>query len=126
MYAVNEGVEWLILTNAVTWQVYHLTGGLPVVVDLALDVNLLGDETVAQKTGQLFYITREALKRRQMDELWKAKRATAPGSLAKVVLSPTVTESIRKELRRSTGQTVDTGDITRLLRETVIRPECFT
>ncbi len=28
---VNEGIEWLILTNGVVWQVYHLTGGLPVV-----------------------------------------------------------------------------------------------
>ncbi len=126
MYAVNEGVEWLILTNAVTWQVYHLTGGLPVVVDLALEVNLLGDETLAQKAGQLFYISREALKRRLIDELWKAKRATAPQSLASVLLSDVVTDSIRKELRRSTGQNVDTGEISRLLRETVLRPECIT
>src|SRR5919198_2960542 len=29
MYAVNEGVEWIILTNGATWQVYHLTPGLP-------------------------------------------------------------------------------------------------
>ena len=105
---------------------YHLTGGLPVVVDLALDVNLLGDETAAQKASQLFYITREALKRRQIDELWKAKRATAPGSLAKVVLSPSVTESIRKELRRTTGQNVDIGDMARHLMETVVRRECLS
>src|SRR5436190_18207618 len=30
MYAVNEGVEWVILTNGAVWQVYHLSGGLPV------------------------------------------------------------------------------------------------
>ncbi|SEP52119.1 type I restriction enzyme HsdR N-terminal domain-containing protein, partial [Amycolatopsis saalfeldensis] len=36
MYAVNEGVEWMILTNGQVWQVWHLTGGLPVAVDLAL------------------------------------------------------------------------------------------
>ncbi|MFI0431780.1 MAG: hypothetical protein ACH36H_01400 [Candidatus Nanopelagicales bacterium] len=35
-YAVNEGVEWMVLTNGQIWQAYHLTGGLPVVVDLAL------------------------------------------------------------------------------------------
>ncbi len=34
MYAVNEGVEWIILTNGVVWQTYHITGGLPVVIDL--------------------------------------------------------------------------------------------
>ncbi len=28
MYAVNEGVEWVLLTNGAVWQVYHLTGGL--------------------------------------------------------------------------------------------------
>ena len=39
MYAVNEGVEWLILTNGSNWQVYHVTGGLPVVIDLAFDTS---------------------------------------------------------------------------------------
>lgn len=126
MYAVNEGVEWLILTNGVNWQVYHLTGGLPVIVDLAFDVSLLSDDTVAEKAGQLFYISLESLKRRQIDELWKAKRATSPKSLANVVLTPVVADSIRKELRRSTGQNVETAEVTRLLRETVLRPECFT
>ena len=86
------------------WQVYHLTGGLPVVIDLAFDVNILGDETLAEKAGQLFYISMESLKRRQIDELWKAKRASRRSR------SPTspiryVTESIRKELRRTTGRT---------------------
>ena len=27
MYAVNEGVEWMILTNGQVWQVWHLTAG---------------------------------------------------------------------------------------------------
>ena len=50
-YAVNEGVEWVILTSGVVWQVYHITGGLPIVVDLALEVDLLGDETLTQKAN---------------------------------------------------------------------------
>jgi len=89
-------------------------------------LHALGDETVAQNANQLFYISKEALKRRQIDELWKAKRATAPKSLANVVLSNAVTESIRKELRRTTGQNVEGAQIIRLMKETVLRPECFT
>jgi phage anti-repressor protein len=76
MYAVNEGVEWIILTNGAVWQVYHITGGLPVVIDLALEVDLLGEEPPAHKVNQLFYLCRESLKKRQIDELWKARRAT--------------------------------------------------
>lgn len=125
MYAVNEGVEWMILTNGVDWRAYHLSGGLPVQIDLALDVNLLGDETPTEKANQLFYLTRESLGRRQIDELWKAKRATSPKSLAQILSSDAVVNSVRKELYRATRQTVDNAEVERLLRETVIRPECL-
>lgn len=125
MYAVNEGVEWIILTNADQWQVYHLTGGLPVQVDLALDVNLLSEETVKQKVDAFFYLTRESLKRSQISEIWKAKLATSPQSLANAVLSEQVVESIRKELRRTTGHKADSAEIVNLLQSSVIRSECL-
>lgn len=96
MYAVNEGVEWIILTNGADWRVYHLSAGLRVEIDLALDVNLVGEEPLGKKADQLFYLTREALKRKQLDEVWKAKRATSPKSLARVVASRAVVEAARR------------------------------
>jgi predicted type IV restriction endonuclease len=124
-YAVNEGVEWVILTSGVVWQVYHITGGLPIVVDLALEVDLLGEDTVTQKSNQLYYLTRESLKRRQIDSLWQAKRATSPKSLAKVLCSENVVTAIRRELKRATGQTVTDEEVVRLINQTVLRPECL-
>ncbi len=124
-YAVNEGVEWVILTSGVVWQVYHITGGLPIVVDLALEVDLFGEETLAQKANQLYYLTRESLKRRQIDSLWQAKRATSPKSLAKVLCSENVVTAIRRELKRTTGQSVTDPEVVRLLNATVLRPECL-
>jgi predicted type IV restriction endonuclease len=125
MYAVNEGVEWVILTNGAVWQVYHLTAGLPVVIDLALEVDLLSDESPSRKVNELFYLTRESLKRRQIDELWKVKRATSPQSLAEVLVSEAVVEEVRKELRRKTGHNVDPAELVRLLQETVLKPDCL-
>src|SRR6185369_4632471 len=124
-YAVNEGVEWVILTSGVVWQVYHITGGLPVVVDLALEVNLFGEDTLAHKANQLYYLTKESLKRRQIDSLWQAKRATSPKSLAKVLCSDSVVTAIRKELKRTTGQSVTEPEVAKLLNATVLRPECL-
>lgn len=124
-YAVNEGVEWCILSNAQTWQVWHLTGGLPVVMDLTLEVDLLDETSLSQKSNLLFYLTRESLRRRQIDDLWKQKAATSPKRLVAAVLSETVIDAVRKELRRSSGQSVDRAEIGRLLRETVIRPEAI-
>ena len=125
MYAVNEGVEWMILTNGPHWLVYHLTGGLPVQIDLAIDVNLLGEETLASKVNQMFYVSREALKRRAIDDLWKEKAATSPKVLAATVLSDAVVSSIRKELRRRTDRNIAEAEIARLVRGTLIRPEAL-
>ncbi len=94
-------------------------------MDLALDVDLLGGGTVTQKVNQLFYLTRESLKKRQIDGLWRARRATSPACLAEVLVSEPVLAAVRKELKRKTGHKTEDAEISRLLRETVIRDECF-
>lgn len=122
-YAVNEGVEWMILTNGQVWQVWHLTGGLPVVVDLALEVDLLSDAVAAQKAEALFHLSKEAFKRRLLDELWRAKAATSPKSLANVMLSDSMIEALRKELRKQTGHNADPSELKKTVCGEVIRPE---
>ncbi|MQA88537.1 MAG: hypothetical protein GEV03_28970 [Streptosporangiales bacterium] len=125
MYAVNEGVEWMILSNGQVWQVYHLTGGLPVVVDLALEVDLLAEDSLVHKTDGLFYLSKEALKKRLLDDLWRAKAATSAKSLAGALLSESVVDAVRKELRRRTSYNGDIAELARILREQVIRPDAL-
>jgi hypothetical protein len=125
MYAVNEGVEWVVLTNGSVWRVYHITGGLPMILDLAIDVNLLGEEHIQKKADKLFYLTKESLKKKQIDELWRTQRATSPRALAEIVLTPLVVTTIQKELKKRTGYNVDVDKVKALLQATVLRPECF-
>lgn len=125
MYAVNEGVEWMMLTNGQVWQAYHLTGGLPVIVDMALEVDLLAEVPLGDKVGGLFFLTKESLKRRQIDDLWAQVKATSPQMLAQVVLSDPVVEAIRKELRRQTGQRVECDEVRSLLSDTVLRADAL-
>jgi hypothetical protein len=123
MYAVNEGVEWMVLTNGAVWQVWHLSPGMPVAVDLAFEVDLLADASVASKANLLFYLCRESLRRHQIDELWRVKRATSPSSLTRVILSDGVLQAARRELRRQTGHAADVAELRRLLVDTVLRPD---
>ncbi|MEZ4554408.1 MAG: type I restriction enzyme HsdR N-terminal domain-containing protein [Dehalococcoidia bacterium] len=123
MYAVNEGVEWMILTNGAVWQVWHLSPGMPVTIDLVIETDLLSSATPQQKTSELFYLTIEALKRKQIDELWKARSATSPKALAAVLRSENVLEAVRRELRRASGHRIEAPELLRLLNDTVIRAD---
>lgn len=126
MYAVNEGVEWCILTNGQHWKVYHITGGLPMIIDLALDIDLLDATTPSPKKAEmLYFLTKESFRRKDIDEVWKAKRATSPKSLAHVIVSPVLVATIQRELRKETGYKAEEEEILRLLKDTVLRTECF-
>jgi hypothetical protein len=87
-----------------------------------LEVDLLGKDGAAAKADALFYLSRDAFKRRLVDDLWKARAATSPKSLAGVLVSEAVVEAVRKELRRQTGYNAEPKDLVRVLRDEVIRP----
>ena len=124
-YALNEGCEWILLTNGHDWQIYRITPALPFEVDLVMEANILSDESPAQKISKFFYLTREAMKRNRIDELWETRRATSPKALADALCSNTVIDAIRKEIKKKTGQTVEIKTILDLMRETVIRTDCL-
>lgn len=123
MYAVNEGVEWMVLTNGAVWQAYHLTGGLPVVVDMAFEVDLLGPASLAEKTELMFLLHREALKRRRIDEVWRHRAATEPGALLDVLLSESMLDQLRKEVKRRTGTATTAAALSEVIRTEIVDPK---
>lgn len=123
MYAVNEGVEWLLLTNGRVWQVWHLTGGLPVALDLVMEVDLLDPETTPKTSADhLWHLSKEAMRRRTIEEVWRARAATAPKKLAEVIMTDNVIAEIRRELRRQTGYNAEPTDLAKFIKSTVIGP----
>ena len=122
-YAVKEGLEWLILTNGQMWQVYHVTAatGRPVQTELLFETDLLGDETPAKKTDKLFLIHREALKKNAIADEWRKRAATSPTAIARALVSESVVDAIRKEIRSHTRFNADGGDLERLIRTEVVR-----
>jgi predicted type IV restriction endonuclease len=123
-YAVKEGLEWLILTNGQHWQVYHVTAatGRQVQTELLFEVDLLGDETPTKKVDKLFLIHRDALKKNIIAEEWRRRAATSPTAIASALVSASVLDALRKEVRTRTKFNPDVDDLDALLRTEVVRP----
>lgn len=122
-YAVKEGLEWLILTNGKVWRVYHVTAatGRQVQTELSFEVDLLGEETPTKKTDKLFLIHREALKKNLIAEDWRRKAATSPVAIAQSLLSQTVLDAIRKDIRNRTKFNAETDDLAVLIKNEVVK-----
>jgi hypothetical protein len=123
-YALKNGVQWAILTNAQHWQLYHVQAltGEQSELTLVVDIDLL-DAAVkpAERTNRLFLMSREGIQKGRLEAFWKEKFATSPKALKPVLLSDAVVGEIRKELWRKTKQRVDESDLrtalTKLLNE---------
>lgn len=102
-YAVNEGVDWLILTNAKQWQVYHLKAeGLPIQTDLVIDIDLI-DSQPKEIESALFNLHLVAMKKKVILDVWKRVEATSEPKVIKALLTSSVVKEVRLTLAKQTG-----------------------
>lgn len=113
-YALKEGVQWAILTNAQVWQVYHVSPGKgqQSEVVLVFEVDIL-DESVknSQKADLLFLISREGISRGRLDDYMSAQNAVSPKTLRPILLSEEVLDEIRRQVKKKTKHNVEPKEL---------------
>lgn len=103
-YAANSGVTWVVLTNGVTWKVYHLTFGNFVENELIYEFNVL--EMSAKKQSDvemLYYLCLEAFAKNSkatLDDLRAQKQILNRFIVGRVMLTDAGVDSIRKCLKK--------------------------
>jgi len=113
-YALKEGVQWAILTNAQVWQAYHVTPvkGQQSEVTRIFEVDIL-DETLkpSAKADLMFLISKEGLSKGRLADYLSAQNAVAPKTLKPIFLSDDVLAAIKKEIKKKTKHNIDTKDL---------------
>jgi predicted type IV restriction endonuclease len=113
-YALKEGVQWAILTNAQVWQAYHVmpVKGQQSEVTLIFEVDIL-DENLkpSLKTDLMFLISKEGLSKGRLAEYLSAQNAISPKTLKPIFLSDDVLSAVRREIKRKTKFNVDPKDL---------------
>lgn len=117
-YATSEGIDWLILTNGSRWQVYHVTFTKPITRDLVIDVDLT-EGPAPQVVDEMHYLTKESLRRGELERVWRERTAVGPCNLLRVLFSAPVLDRVRKELRTITGYNPSPDDLAQAIREMI-------
>ena len=124
-YAANQGVEWVILTNGVIWQIFRVSFGKPINEELILELDLLSlDPKSPSDLECLFLLTRRGLLRSVLDDYHAQREATNRFLLSALVLSEPVLKVIRRELKRlSPDVKIKLQDMKSALKEEVLKRE---
>lgn len=118
-YASKSGIQWVILTNAAQWHLYHLTfhesEGIDIVQVLLIDLlsETADDESLANQFATLH---RDSVAAGELEVLWQKFSALGPGGLIKCLFRESVLSQIRREVRRETGVMIPLKDIVGALK----------
>ena len=124
-YAANQGVEWVILTNGITWRIYKVTFAKPIDQELVVQLDLCTlDIKVDEHVEALYLLCKEGWVKSVLGDYHTRKQALSRFFIGAMVLSDPVLDVIRKELRRvSPDVKIDVEQIRGVLSGEVLKRE---
>lgn len=122
-YAANQGVEWVILTNASVWRVYQVLFAKPIDKRLLAEIDLTTVDLRKEASYDAIYpLTKEGFSKGAHIELRDRQDATSRFTLAALITeNESIRHAIRRELRRVVDVLVDDSDIVKVLKDEVIK-----
>ncbi len=122
-YAANQGVDWVLLTNGVSWRVYHIIFAKPIDQELVIDIDFCALNSRSDADVELLYLwCKEGWQRSVLGEYHTHKQALSRFFIGAMVLTDPVLEVLRRELRRvSPDVRIETEQIRAVMAAEVIK-----
>lgn len=109
-YAAEGNIRWVVLTNGIAWNLYHLSFGEGIEYERAFSLNLTTDpfDTVSELLGLLH---RQSIRKGDHEVFWQCRAALSPKSIGKALFAEEVIRFIRREIRKHEGILIDEEDL---------------
>lgn len=125
-YGANSGVEWVVLTNSVTWKVYSITFGKPVAAEIVYEFDFTTINPKKQNDLELlYYLTKEAMtkgNKTSLDEFHTQQQFVNKFTVSQILLSDTVLDAVRRALKKmSADAKVSNDEIQKIILEEIIK-----
>lgn len=124
-YAANQGVDWVALTNGITWRIYRLIFAKPIDFELVLEFDFCAVSTRSEADTELLYLLcKEGWQRSMLGEYHNQKQALSRFFISAMLQTDPVLDVVRKELRRmSPDVRIDNQQIRDVLLAEVLKRE---
>ncbi len=124
-YGAHEGIEWIVLTNALEWRLYRIKFGQPIEYELVssfciADINLKNEED----QRRLFLLCREGITSDAMGLYHQHISVLNKFTVAQVILGEPVISLVRREMRRLFPELkIEPDAIVELLNNEILKRE---
>lgn len=124
-YGANHGIQWIVLTNGINWQLYRIRFEKPINYDLVYSFDFTGINARGEKDrDNLFLISKEGLAKNAREEFYEKVQSVNRFVIGSLMLSEPTLSVLRRELRKfSDGVKIDIDEIKAMVRSEVLKRE---
>jgi predicted type IV restriction endonuclease len=124
-YAANQGVDWVVLTNGITWRVYKVTFAKPIDQELVVEIDFCNvNSRTDADIEKLYLLCKEGWIKSVIGEYHIQKQMLSRFFVAAAVLSQPCLDVIRRELKRVAPDVkISTEEIDGVLTAEVLKRE---
>src|SRR5258707_2656972 len=123
-YAANEGITWVVLSNGAVWRLYCLKFGKPIDKILVFEIDILSCDCKSDDIVSCFgNLTSEGYSKDSLADLLNQKQTSSKYTVAAILRSDSMIDSLRKEIRRLSGLRLETDYLSNLLNNEIIKRE---
>jgi len=115
-YASRNNFQWVLLTNGVEWNLYHLTFSEGIEYERAFHIDFSEDD-LAKCATTLDVLHRKSLGKGGLDDFWACQVALSPTSISKALFREDVLNAIRRNVKKETGRAMEIEDLAESIRK---------
>lgn len=114
-YAANEGIDWILLLNGREIQLYRVNFNKPITTTLIYRLDLMDNDDFKGAPEQLWYLTKKAVERGELEDFWKRSNALQRENVARILYSEEIVRRLRNDLKNETSIYFQLKDIEKVL-----------
>lgn len=124
-YGANKGIQWIVLTNGIQWDIYRLRFEQPIQWDVVARINM---ENVNIKSDsdfeKLLLLTKEGVEKNAREELYEKTQCINRYVVSQMILSEPCISLLRRELKKlSEGINVEEEEVKSIITNYCLRRE---
>ncbi|MFQ5581092.1 MAG: type I restriction enzyme HsdR N-terminal domain-containing protein [Mariprofundaceae bacterium] len=124
-YAAGEGIEWVVLTNGIEWEIYHVSvkGKVDHELVCAFKFTELNPRS-GQDVEMLYMLCKRGIDKDLITDFYERQQVVNKFMITAIALSQPVASTIRRELRKiKPGLKVDVEEIQEILQREAFKRE---
>lgn len=122
-YGANKGVQWVVLTNGIIWELYNIRFERPIASDFVASLDLLNiNPRKNEDQEKLFLFSKTGLSKSVREEYYEKIQSVNRFVIGALMLSDSILSTLRRDIKRlSPGLKIDASEVEKIIRDEVLK-----